>query len=172
MRQLKNLKIRFVVVLLIATGLLATPALADAEAEDLSLYRLDFRVTEFKNGDKTNTRTYTLLSRNDKGVQIRTGNRVPIPRSDGGLEYLSVGLHIDAKIQEVGNRIALFVASEVNSFVVPEQADGSSDPPVIRAISSQVDTVVVPGELTTVSSIDDVMSDSRYQLDVTVTKVE
>ncbi len=163
-----NKKLWVAVILLIATGPLATPALA--QEEDLSLYRLDFRVTEFKNGDTASTRDYSVLSRSGKGVQIRTGNRVPIFPPDG-VEYLSVGLHIDARIQEKGDRIQLFVASEINSFVLPEQAGGSSDPPVIRAISSQVDTAVVPGELTMVSSIDDVMSDSRYQLDVTITKV-
>ena len=170
MRQHENTKLWAVLVLLIAIAPLSATIVHAAE-DDLSLYRLEFLVTEFKNGDIASERTYSVLSRSGKGVQIRTGNRVPIFPPDG-VEYLSVGLHIDCRIEERGSRILLFVASEINSFVLPEQAAGSGDPPVIRAISSQVDTAVVPGELTMISSIDDVMSNSRYQLDVTVTKVD
>jgi len=170
MRQHEHTRIWPVLALLVATAPLWA-ATGHAAEDDLSRYRLEFRITEFKNGDTASTRTYSVLSRSGKGVQIRTGNRVPIFPPDG-VEYLSVGLHIDCTIEEQGSLIQLFVASEINSFVLPAQADGSSDPPVIRAISSKVDTAVVPGKLTMISSIDDVMSDSRYQLDVTVTKVD
>jgi hypothetical protein len=170
MRQYENKKIWAILVLLIAIAPLGV-ATADEAENDTSLYRLDFRVTEFKNGDTSSERAYSVLSLSGKSVQIRTGNRVPIFPPDG-VEYLSVGLHIDCRIEAQGSRILLFVASEINSFVLPGQASGSGDPPVIRSISSQVDASVVPGELTMISSIDDVMSDSRYQLDVTVTKVD
>ncbi len=170
MRQHKHKKIWAILVLLIAIAPLGV-ATADETENDTSLYRLDFRVTEFKNGDTASERAYSVLSRSGKSVQIRTGNRVPIFPPDG-VEYLAVGLHIDCRIEAQGDRILLFVASEINSFVLPQPADGTGNPPVIREISSQVDASVVPGELTMISSIDDVMSDSRYQLDVTVTKVD
>lgn len=170
MHKNENTRIWAVLALLVATApLWVTPV--HAAEDDQSLYRLEFRVTEFKNGDTASERNYSVLARSGSSVSIRTGNRVPIFPPDG-VEYLSVGLHIDCRFEEQGSRILLSVNSEINSFVLPEQAAGSGDPPVIRAISSQVESAVVPGQLTMISSIDDVMSDSRYQLDVTVTKVD
>lgn len=169
MRKCMSMRIWLALALLVVTAPLQSSTAAADDQE--SIYSLEFQVTEFKNGEMASTRSYFVLARNDSSLQIRTGNRVPIFPPEG-VEYLSVGLHIDCELREQGNRIDLFVGSEINSFVLPEQASGSGDPPVIRAISSQVQTAVVPGKRTLISSIDDVMSDSRYELHVTVTKVE
>ena len=169
MRKRMSTRVWLAFALLVVTAPLQS---ATVRADDHgSIYRLEFRVTEFKNGEAASTRNYFVLAQNDSSVQIRTGNRVPIFPPDG-VEYLSVGLHIDCELREKGNMIELVVGAEINSFVLPEQAAGSGDPPVIRAISSQVQTAVVPGKRTLISSIDDVMSDSRYELHVTITKVE
>ncbi len=169
MRKRMSTRVWLAFALLVVTAPLQTRAERADDHE--SIYGLEFQVTEFKNGETASTRNYFVLARNDSGVQIRTGNRVPIFPPDG-VEYLSVGLHIDCELRELGNMIELVVGSEINSFVLPEQAAGSGDPPVIRAISSHVQTAVVPGKRTMISSVDDVMSDSRYELHVTVTKVE
>ncbi len=169
MRKRMSTRIWLVFALLVVTAPLQSATVGADDHE--SIYGVEFQVTEFKDGEMASTRKYFVLARNDSSVQIRTGNRVPI-FPPGGVEYLSVGLHIDCELREQGNMIELVVGSEINSFVLPEQAAGSGDPPVIRAISSQVQTAVVPGKRTMISSIDDVMSDSRYELHVTVTKVE
>ena len=169
MRKCKNTRVWLAFALLVVTAPLQSATVMADDHE--SLYRLEFQVTESKNGETASTRNYFVLVRNNSGVQIRTENRVPIYPPDG-VEYLSVGLHIDCELRAQGNRIELIVGSDINSFVLPEQAGGSGDPPVIRAISSQFQTAVVPGKRTLISSIDDVMSDSRYELHVTVTKVE
>ena len=157
--------------LILALLCTALPVSAD-EGENANLYRLDLRVTELKNGSTASEREYVLLVRADTDAQIRTGNRVPVTTADK-LEYLSVGLHIDCHLSEQGDKIRVNISSEINSFVLPQQAEGDFDePPVIRAISSRVDTAVTPGKPTTVSTIDDVMSDSRYVLVVTATKVD
>ena len=170
MRQDKNKRIWPVLVLLIAVAPV-WGAVVQAAEEEASLFRVEFLVTETKNGETVSARSYSVLARSGSNVQIRTGNQVPIFPPDG-LEYLSVGLHIDCELEEQGSRILLRVASEINSFVLPEQDVSLNEPPVIRAISSQVDTAVVPGKRTMISSIDDVMSNSRYQLEVSITKAE
>ena len=169
MRKSMSTRVWLAFAMLVLTApLQSVTVMAD---DDDSLYRLEFQVTESKNGETANIRNYFVLARNGTGIQIRTENRVPIFPPDG-VEYLSVGLHIDCELRARGNMIELGVLSEINSFVVPEQATGPGDPPVIRAITSHVQTAVAPGKRTMISSIDDVTSDSRYEVHVTVTNVE
>ncbi len=96
MRKRMSTRVWLAFALLVVTAPLQS-ATARADGHE-SIYGLEFQVTEFKNGETASTRNYFVLARNDSSVQIRTGNRVPIFPPDG-VEYLSVGLHIDCELR-------------------------------------------------------------------------
>jgi hypothetical protein len=164
------------VLALLAGGVLVPQAAAKENAqsnsqESQNAYKVEFEITEIENGTPVNTRHYYLRLKNQGQSRIRTGNKVPLPSPDG-VNYMDVGLRLDCTLFERGKALELRVAFEIESFALEEQARNAGAPPLIREIQSNVTTIVTPGQPTIISKIDDAASSSRYELKVTVTKVE
>lgn len=155
------------------------PTTSAPESSPKGAYKLDFKVFELQDGKRINERNFTLMaSTSEHGgppSSLRIGTRVPVSSSAGEKpNYLDVGVNIWTSFVQQGNKLAGTIRVEVTSLVAPEQGaeQRSSGPPVLRNSSFYVDTVLAPGKPQLLSSIDDVNSKKRVQVEVVATKIE
>ncbi|HEY6971281.1 MAG TPA: hypothetical protein VJA94_18875 [Candidatus Angelobacter sp.] len=141
-------------------------------------FKLSFLIYELEDGKKINERTYsfpvTSVDDNPRDGSIRVGTRVPITTGEKQIQYLDVGLNIDCNVTEQADKLIVHGSLELTSFSQPEQG---SDPriglnPVLRNIRQSFTTLVSPGKATPVTSMDDINSKKRLQLEVTATRIE
>jgi hypothetical protein len=159
--------------LFLACGLAAS-AQEKRDEPTHNTYKLEFTVFELDNGKRINERSYMLHFSDDRrGAMTRVGTRVPVQvGGDKGVQYMDVGLKIDANYQSADDSaVTLFINFETSGFAVPEQSTQSGTP-VLRNVSENVTAKVAYGKPTIVSSIDDVNSKRRLQLELTATRVK
>jgi hypothetical protein len=191
-RRIHNWQVPF----LIAAGLLLTANFAspqeaqkastgskEASTRPASVYRLDFVVRELENGKALNSRSYSLSERSGELGNLRVGTSVPIGSMESGdykgVQYQDVGISIDCRPEERngGDVVLLNTGFESSSVVAPEEATqkyGPSGPvpPIFRRVRFRGNSLVALGKPTVISTLDDVTSNRRYEVEVTVTKVK
>jgi hypothetical protein len=149
-----------------------------AVKKPLNVYRLDFSLSEFVDGKKVNTRSYTVTAREDEMNKLRSGARYPVATAtvDKGTQYqyLDVGVSIDCRVVERGAYLELNAVVD-SSDIEGADAHGVPNPstglgPVIGQMKSDIRSLIRPGTSTMVSSMEDPASKRRFQLDVTATK--
>jgi hypothetical protein len=177
--------LQFILVLTLASISVAQ----DASRKDSSdaatrpsqrVYKLNFMIYELEDGKKMNERAYTVpvmtLDGRPRESSIKVGDRVPITTKEGQFQYFDVGLNIDCSVTEQADKFIVTSDLEISSVVVPEQSAearaGSSGNPVVRQIKQRSTTMVSPGKPTLVTSIDDVNSKKRLQVEVIATRIE
>ncbi|MDP9269045.1 MAG: hypothetical protein M3P27_12075 [Acidobacteriota bacterium] len=133
-------------------------------------YRLDYVIAEIENGKRVNTRTYTLLTDEGGGSSMRMGMRVPVP-GEKGPNYMDVGLRVDAKVRpRQGNDVWLSTRFEVSSLVDQPQTVSGALP--LRSVEYSNPAVVALGKSTLLAAGDELNSQKRFELSVTVTKLK
>lgn len=149
-----------------------------AKQAALPTYRLAFSIYELQEGKKINQRDYSLLAQADDrgGNKLKVGTRVPIDVGSGNVTYADVGFDMECLAAEtVNNKLAVRVDMTLTNFAIPEQ---NTDPrtagsrPVLRGVTQRVRTILTPGKPQVISSMDDVNSNKRMQVELTATKVE
>jgi hypothetical protein len=153
----------------------------DAPAKKpLNVYRLDFALSEFLDGKKVNTRSYTVTLREDEMNKLRAGTRYPIATAtldkSTQYQYLDIGVNIDCRVVERGGYLELNAVVD-SSVIEGTDAHGVPNPntglgPVIGQMKSDIRSLIRLGTPTMVSSMEDPASKRRFQLDVTATKTE
>jgi len=137
-----------------------------------------FIIYELQDGKKINQRDYSLLvEANDRGANtLKIGTKVPIDAGNGGITYADVGFELRCSAAEtVNNKLAVSVDMTVTNFAIPEQ---NTDPrtagsrPVLRGVTQRISAVVNPGKPQILTSMDDVNSTKRMQVELTATKVD
>ena len=167
---------RIAVAALAASVALALPALPDdapARPErPRSSFRLEYQIFELDGAKRVNERSYTQLVNEGGSGNLRVGSRVPIPAGDKGIQYMDVGLRINSRISEKEpGDVVLDADVDVSSFALSEQPDLKTSP-VLRTLTQNVSTRPALGRPTLLSSVDDVNSRKRTQVEVTVTRVK
>jgi hypothetical protein len=141
-------------------------------------YKLAFAIYELQDGKRLNQRDYSLMIQADSrgGNMLKIGTKVPIDAGNGQVTYADVGLEIEASaVETVNNKLAVGLSMGLSNFAIPEQ---NTDPrtagtrPVLRSVSQRVRAVLTPGKPQVISSMDDVNSNKRMQVEVTATKVD
>jgi hypothetical protein len=141
-------------------------------------YKMSFSIYELQDGKKINQRDYSLLvEANGRGANtLKIGTKVPIDAGNGGITYADVGFELRCSAAEtVNNKLGMSVDMTVTNFAIPEQ---NTDPrtagsrPVLRGVTQRVSAVVNPGKPQILTSMDDVNSTKRLQVEVTATKLE
>src|SRR5215467_681898 len=144
-------------------------------------YKLVFSVFELQEGKRINQRDYSILVEADdhSGNKLKIGTKVPIETgsSQGGSQftYTDVGLELECSLAEtVSNKLGLRVDLNVSNFANPEQNTNPriAGQPVFRAVSQRVRAVVSAGKPQIITSVDDVNSNKRMQVEVTATKMD
>ncbi len=146
---------------------------ATTEQKPVVVYRIEFDVREIENGKRLNSRNYLMVVEDGQWGRIRVGNKVPYQSSEKQLQYQDVGMNIDCHPRGREDSVALDIGVESMSVVPPEQPTAATTlQPMFRQQRSNITTVLTPGKPTLVASMDDVVTNRRYEIEVTATKVK
>jgi hypothetical protein len=134
-------------------------------------YRLDYVIAEIEGGKRVNTRTYTLLTDDGGEGRMNMGMRVPVQLGEKGIQYMEVGLHINAKVRPRENStVWLSTRFELSGLI--DQASNSSSAPTLRTVEYATPTVLALAKSTVIAGGDDLGSLKHFELSVTVTKLK
>jgi hypothetical protein len=144
---------------------------ATTEQKPVVVYRIEINVREVEDGRRLNSRNYVMVLEEGYYGSVRVGNRVPII-GEKGPQYLDAGMNIDCRPRERGDGISLDIHVESLSAIPQEQPQTATANPVFRQQRTNISPIVTPGKPTVVASMDDVLSNRRYEIEVTATKVK
>src|SRR4051794_11218832 len=132
-------------------------------------YKLEYVIAEIENNKRVNTRTYTLLTDEGGASSMRMGMRVPLQGEKGPI-YMDVGLRVESKVRpREGGDVWLSTRFEVSSLVDQPQTVNGAMP--LRSVEYSNPAVVTLGKSTVLAAGDELSSQKRFELSVTVTKV-
>jgi len=163
-----------IAVVAFCLALIPTSATAQQDTKapkPITAYRLEFSVRELENGKRLNSRNYMMMAEDNSFARIRVGNKVPYQVADKQYQYNNIGMNIDCRPHEEQEGVALDVTVDISSVAPPSETAPSYNP-VFRSSRSEVQTVVAFGKPTLITSLDDVESNRRYEIEVTATKVK
>ena len=174
------------VAILVCLAAFAVAQEKEKPGESRHHYKLEVSLSEFEGNNKTNERHYTLLCTEGERTTLRTGNRVPIATGSFGgsgkvdptvvntqYQYIDTGFNMDIRIREDAAGLQMQTSSELSSVVPAESStEVSRITPVIRSLRQDVNALVKIGKPTVLTSIDDVNTKRRYQLEVTATRAD
>lgn len=160
-----------------------TPPKKDAQetlkTDAVPTYRLAFSIFELQEGKRTNQRDFSLLTMADgKGPysRIKIGTKVPLDIGEGKITYTDVGFDLECSAMETtNNKLSVRIELNLSSFAGTDQntdARTVSMRPVLRGISQHLRSILTPGKPQIITSMDDVNTNKRFQVEVTATKVE
>lgn len=140
-------------------------------------YRLDFVVKELDNTRVINSRSYSIITQSaeERGRsfgEFKAGSRVPIVTTtkEGAqtTQYMDVGVNMSAQlyILENSNLLMTFLA-EISSLA--ETPAGQN--PIVRQMRANTTGEIVAGRSNMIVSVDDPVSNHRFEIDVTPTKL-
>ena len=148
------------------------PRVIDKAVKPLSVYRLEFTVREVEDGKRLNSRTYVMSVEDGSGGKVSVGNRVPYS-AGSSFQYEDVGINIDCTLHEREGYVLLqTVGIDISSVVKGAEGESETHNPVFRNARARVAAAVTPGKPTMITSLDDVSSNRRYEVEVTATKVK
>ena len=156
--------------------------LAGREGMTENFFKLAFVMYELEDGKRTNQRDYMMIGRTDnQPSSIRVSTKVPITTQEKGDDkqytYIDVGLRINCSMKEqVDSGVQLHCDIEISSFIRPEQianATGNAGPaaPFLRTTRTESWALLTLGKPAILTTVDDINSAKRMQIEVTATKV-
>ena len=158
--------------MLLTAGVCA--AQSDKAAEPAKYFHLDFAVKDLDGGKVVSTRHYTTTTMTGDSTPynctIRSGSKMPIPTSSGGVSqqitYVDVGVNIDCRsAREIGTSLGISVSAEISN------AAPTANQPVIRQTKWSSNVIVPIGKPTVIFSSDDVTSKGQMELELTATPI-
>jgi len=130
------------------------------------VYRVTFTINESDNGRKTGAQHYALTVTGDNKSWIKQGDRVPIvtgsydkdaSTANTQIQYLDVGINIEAAISGVGLRTKI-----EQSSVAEEKSNVGIQDPLVRQTTLESQSIFVPGKPVALGSID-IPGTTRHQ---------
>lgn len=156
--------------------------LAGGDGNTGNFFKLTFVMYESDEGKRTNQRDYTMIAKTDNhSSSIRVSTRVPITTEEHGKDkaytYIDAGLRINCSLKEqVDRRVQLQCDIEMSSFLRPEQiaSSGNNIPmaPVLRSTRTESWALLTQGKPAALTTVDDINSNKRMQVEVTATKLD
>jgi len=168
-----------VLLLMLLVGALAasaaaqdTPPIPRPRADNPNAaYKLDFVIGELDGGKRVNTRTYSLVVDEGTHANMHMGMRVPV-QGEKGPQYMDVGLRLDARVRgRDGDNVWLSTKFEISSLVENPQGGGVGGALPLRNVEYSLGAVIALGKPTVISAGDELSSQRRFELSVTVTKL-
>jgi hypothetical protein len=144
----------------------------------LPSYRLAFSVYELQEGKRMNQRDFMLVVNADGngGNKLRIGTKIPIDAGENKITYTDIGFDLECSaIETVNNKLLVRLELGLSSLPGPEQnkdPQSAGSRPILRAISQRLRAVLTPGKPQIITSVDDVNSNKRFQVEATATKID
>jgi hypothetical protein len=146
-------------------------ALSAQENRGPQVYRVDFTIRDAAEAAAKAPRRYSMLiEAGQANTSVRSGNRIPLPVGQN-TQYHDVGVNIDCRLRESGDKVTVYGTVEV-SAVNPGPAPNSAGLPVIASLKSSLTASVTPGKPTVLTSFDDPLAKSRFEVEVLVAPVK
>ena len=156
------------------------PSTQEAAKSTETAYKLSFKIYEMEDGKRINERTYvfpaiaTQPNQRSRTSLIKVGVRTPITVKEHETTYLDVGMNLDCSLEDVEGKLTASISLELSNFAMPDQIE---DPrrggdPVLRQMRQGFRLQLPVGKPVLVTSLDDINSKKRTQLEVTATKFE
>jgi hypothetical protein len=173
-------------LLFFAAALLAPQAISQEKAaanEPEKVYKLVFALSELQNGNKINSRQYTVIQSARSEANVRVGNRVPVVTNSTGQDphvppvqwqYIDVGFKLEnVLMREDAGKLYMHLSVDLSGTLTPEESpDTARVAPVIRSMRQEFQPAVPLDKTTVVALIDDVNSKRTFQLEVTATPLK
>ncbi len=140
--------------------------------QSVHVYRVTYKISELENGKTINARSYTLMARTRAVATAHVGSRVPMDLGGNKIQYQDIGVTVRCIV--TNQEASVLVQTDVSMITLGgEEPVTSPGPPlpVERNLGLLDVTSVAMGKPVLVGSIDDVVSNHRYVIEVTVTKV-
>jgi hypothetical protein len=140
----------------------------------LKTYRLTYTLTETDGGKRVGTQHFGMVVVSGRKTVLKQGNRVPLVAgsvsTSGGaqtqVQYLDVGLNIDASIEESNDGVKLNTAVERSSIAEEKSGLGTQDP-IVRQAKLEGTSILTAGKPLVLGSMDIIPSTAR-RLDIEV----
>jgi hypothetical protein len=157
--------------------------LAGRDGNTENFFKLAFVMYELDDAKRTNQRDYMMIGRTDNHPSsIKVSTRVPIytevKGNDKQYTYIDVGLRINCSLKEqVDRRVQLNCDIEISSFAHPEQIVGAighagPEAPILRTTRTESWALLTLGKPSILTTVDDINSAKRMQIEVTATKLD
>lgn len=155
----------------LTAALLCLPAWAQEKNVNTAHYKLEYRIRETLNpGGKTDRRYTQMVDSTGKGT-FRVGSRVPYTTSTqpGSTQYnyADIGVNIDSTLREAGDKIGLGADLEISSVASAEKTTA----PTIGSLRIRLNALLEPGKSMTVASVDDPVTQRKFEVDAVATRV-
>ena len=136
-----------------------------------SSYKVDVLLSENEGGKRINTRAYTFVVESGRTVRLRQGLRVPVPTGTNTMQfqYMDVGLGIDCEVAEVENGVRVNVSVDESSLATEPR--GAAGAHVTRQFKDGGMAVIPLGKQTLLSSVEELDSNKRLDIEATVNKL-
>ena len=161
-----------------------------AAAQDnlpLAVYKVEFRIRDGSDAAARNGRRYTMLLDDGSKGTLKIGERVPVATasfqpgiSSGGVNalvntqytYIDVGVNIDATVRKQQDKILLQSDLDISTLVERKPQPGSAvlPQPTVAQMKTAVHALIVPGKATVVASMDDPVTQRKFDVEALVTK--
>ena len=127
----------------------------------LKTYRLTYALTETDGGKRVGTQRFAMIVVSGRKTVLKQGDRVPLVAgsvsTSGGaqtqVQYLDVGLNIDASIEESADGVKLNTAVEQSSITEGKSGFGTQDP-IVRQAKLEGTSILTAGKPLILGSMD------------------
>jgi hypothetical protein len=165
------------------------PAAAQEKVTPAAVYRVEYRIRDGSDvASKTGRRYIMLIENHNKGT-FRVGDRVPVATTSfqpgvGGVganplvntqfNYIDIGVNIEAYLADDNGRITLNSTLDMSTLVEhkPPQPSQVLPNPAVAQIKFAAVSTLPAGKPTLVASIDDPVTQRKFDVEVTITKVD
>jgi hypothetical protein len=143
-----------------------------------NFYKLAFTVYELEDGKRTNQRNYMMMGKpNWHASSLRIGTRVPVNTEDKKMQYVDAGLDIRCDLKEQkGAKLQADCDIGISSIIPTDQVansgTGGPSAPVMRNTRTSSSSLLTLGKSAVITTVDDVNSTKRMQVELTATKVD
>lgn len=144
------------------------------------VFRLTYTLTDSGGGKSAGHHSVAVVVASGENASIKQGERVPIVtgrdsagagRSSDQMQYLDVGLHLNASLSGPANDLVL-QTQVVQSAVVPEKSVAGLPDPILRQTTLDSTAIVTVGKPLILGSLDIPGTAKQEQIEVTAEPVE
>ena len=141
-------------------------------------YRLTYTLTETDGGKRVGTQHFAMIVVSGRKTVLKQGNRVPLVTgsvsTSGGaqtqVQYLDVGLNIDASIEESADGVKLNTQVEQSSIAEEKSGLGTQDP-IVRQAKLEGTSILTAGKPLILGSMDIPSTARRLDIEVVMEHV-
>jgi Bacterial type II and III secretion system protein len=141
-------------------------------------YRLTYTLTETDGGKRVGTQHFAMIVVSGRKTVLKQGNRVPLVTgsvsTSGGaqtqVQYLDIGLNIDASIEESADGVKLNTQVEQSSIAEEKSGLGTQDP-IVRQAKLEGTSILTPGKPLILGSMDIPSTARRLDIEVVMEHV-